>query len=79
MTVSITTLTLTNPVAGAFYLFEIKQTGAGSFTVTWPADFEWPGGIAPTLTTTTGKTDIISVYYNGTKYIGVIAGLDYTV
>lgn len=79
MTVSITTLTLTNPVAGAFYLFEIKQTGAGSFTITWPASFEWPGGIAPTLTTTTGQTDIISVYYNGAKYIGVVAGLDYSV
>jgi hypothetical protein len=79
MTVSITTLTLTNPVAGAFYLFEIKQTGAGNFTITWPAEFEWPGDIPPTLTTTTGKTDIISVYYNGSKYIAVIAGLNYSV
>jgi hypothetical protein len=78
MTVSITTLTLTNPVAGAFYTFEIKQTGAGSFTVAWPAAVKWSSGVAPTLTTTTGKTDVVSFYYNGTSYVGVVAGLNYT-
>jgi hypothetical protein len=77
--VSITTLTLTNPRAGMFYVFEIKQTGAGSFTIAWPAEFEWPSDVAPTLTTTTGKTDIISAYYNGTKFIALAASLNYSV
>lgn len=78
LTASITTLTLNNPVAGAFYTFEIKQSGAGSFTVAWPASVKWPSGAAPTLTTTTGRTDVLSFYYNGTNFVGVVAGLNYT-
>lgn len=74
---SITTLTLSNPAVG-FYTFEILQTGAGSFTITWPAEVEWPFSIAPTLSTATGKTDVLSFYYNGTKFLGLVAGLEYT-
>jgi hypothetical protein len=74
---NITTLTLSNPAVG-FYTFEILQTGAGGFTVAWPAEVEWPFGIAPTLSIATGKTDVISLYYNGTKFLALVAGLEYT-
>ena len=73
-------LTFSNPVSGAWYMLELKQGGAGSFVVTaWPGDVVWPSGIAPTLTTTAGRTDLISFYYNGTAYIGVVIAQDFNV
>jgi trimeric autotransporter adhesin len=62
-----------NPVDGARYILIIKQDGTGSRTVTWPATVRWPGGTAPTLTTTASKTDYIGFIYNGvdSKYDGV--------
>jgi hypothetical protein len=62
------TFTFSNPQPGARYLLELKQDGTGSRTVTWPAAVKWSGGVAPTLTTTAGQTDIICLYYNGTNY-----------
>lgn len=37
----------------------IEQGGSGGYTVTWPANFTWQGGNAPTLATRVGDTDII--------------------
>lgn len=65
-----------NPIAGAFYTLELKQDATGGRTVTWPSSVKWPGGTAPTLTTTAGRTDIISLYYNGTNFAGVLAASD---
>lgn len=74
-----TTLTFSNPKLGAWYFLAVKQTGAGSFTVTWPATVKWPSDTAPTLTTTTGKSDFFSFYYNGTNYVGFLVGQAYSV
>ena len=73
------TITLSNPKAGAFYTLEIKQGAGGSKTITWPASVKWSGGTAPTLSTTAGRTDIVSLYYNGTNYVGVGAGFNFDV
>ncbi len=62
------TLTLSNPAAGGRYLLELLQDGTGSRTVTFPAAVKWSGASAPTLTTTAGRTDIVTLYYNGTSY-----------
>ncbi len=62
-------LTLNNPVSGVIYTLHLLQDGTGSRTVTWPT-IKWTGGSAPTLTTTLGKTDIITLYYDGTSYYG---------
>lgn len=59
--------TLSNPVTGGTYLFKIL-TGAGSFTATWPAAVKWSGSTTPTITTTAGKVDLASCYYDGTDY-----------
>lgn len=75
MGASITTLNLNNPVAGSFYVLEVIQSGA--FTITWPGSVKWTAGIPPTLSGT-GKTDIISLYYNGTNFFGIFAGPNYT-
>lgn len=59
----------TNP--GTFIL-KLVQDSVGSRTATWPATVKWPGGAAPTLTTTaTTGTDIITFYYDGTNYFTV--------
>lgn len=79
LTTNITTLTLSNPVAGGCYMLEIKQ-GAGPYTIAWPATVKWAyGAAAPTLTSTSGRTDIISLYYNGTNYAAIIVGQNYAI
>lgn len=64
------TFTFSNPVEGGRYIIELLQDGTGSRLVTWPSTVKWPGGVAPTLTTTASRTDIITLYYNGTNYAG---------
>lgn len=66
------TVTFSNPKSGAVYRLYLKQDGTGSRTVTWPT-VKWQGGSAPTLTTTAGKTDIITIQYDGTDYFGSAA------
>jgi hypothetical protein len=60
-----TTLSVTNATAGT-YLLEIIQ--GGTYTVAFPAAWKWSGGTAPTITATSGKTDIITLVYDGTTY-----------
>ena len=62
---NITTLSVTNATAGT-YLLEIIQ--GGTYTVAFPAAWKWSGGLAPTITATSGKTDIITIVYDGTTY-----------
>lgn len=68
------TLTFSNPLTGGWYQLRVIQGGTGSYTLTYPATVKWPGGVAPTLTTTVGRTDIIAFYYNGTNYNAMIVG-----
>ena len=63
------TWTFANPVSGARYVIVLAQGGSGSYTVTWPT-IKWAGGSAPTLTTTVGKKDVVTLIYDGTDYIG---------
>jgi hypothetical protein len=62
-------LTLSNPVDGVTYTLRIVQGGSGSYTVTWPS-IKWVGDTAPTLSTAVGKSDIITLKYDGTSYWG---------
>lgn len=55
----------TNPIAGKKIVYQIKQGGSGSNTITWNAIFHFSGGTAPTLTTTVGSTDYVGFIYNG--------------
>jgi hypothetical protein len=70
------TLTFANAVAGQSMTLLLTQDATGSRTVTWPT-MRWPSGTAPTLTTTPGKMDIISVFYSGTSYFGFVGGQNY--
>lgn len=64
-----TTLTFANPRLGT-YIFRITQDATGGRTITWPANVKWSGGITPTLTTTGGKTDVITLIYDNVNFYG---------
>ena len=53
----------TNMTNGAIYNWRIRQDGTGSRTLAYGSKFKWPGGTAPTLTTTASATDFISGQY----------------
>lgn len=63
-------LSFTNGRAGGTYILILKQDGNGSRTVTWPSAVSWPGGVAPTLTTTASRADVFSFVFDGTVYYG---------
>ena len=73
-----TTYNFANPPstgnAGGFTL-KIVQNSTPR-TITWPASVDWAGGVAPTLTTTSGGVDIFVFYTpdGGTTYYGFTAG-----
>lgn len=67
------TLTFSNPISGGRYILMLKQPASGTgASVNWPTGVLWGGGTAPTLTTTTGKVDLVSFIYDGVnaKYYG---------
>jgi hypothetical protein len=64
-----TTIAFTSPRLGTF-VFRITQDGTGGKNVTWPVNVKWSGGIAPVLTTTANKTDIITLIYDGNNFYG---------
>lgn len=51
------TLALSNVKVGDIFYIKLVQDGTGSRTVTWFSTIKWPGGSAPTLTTTINKQD----------------------
>lgn len=53
-------------------ILKLIQGGSGSYTVTWPGDVNWAGGVPPVLTTTVGAVDIISFYYDGSEFHGQV-------
>lgn len=73
------TLTFTGSAASAACSFTLllRQGGSGSYTVTWPASVDWPGGTAPTLSTTVGRVDVFTFLTvdNGTTWLGFTAGI----
>ena len=70
-----TTLTFSGAVDGQSLTLFVKQN-VGSKAITWPTIL-WPSATAPTLTTTAGKTDIITLVYIGGVYYGFLGGLNY--
>jgi hypothetical protein len=58
---------LGNPTAlrdGGVYRWLVKQDGTGSRTLSYGTFFAWPGGTAPTLTTTADAVDVITAVYD---------------
>lgn len=73
---NLTTFTITNAPAGKASSFTAIFTGNGTgYTQSW-GSVKWPGGIAPILTTTSGKSDWLTFITNdgGSNWYGFIAG-----
>jgi hypothetical protein len=70
------TITMPTATAGKSFLLKLK-TGAGGYTVTW-STVKWPGGTAPTLTSTASRMDIFSFFSDGTNWYGCTVGQNYT-
>ena len=67
------TFAFSNPKSGASYQLLITQDGTGGRTVTWPSGVFWEGKSLPALTATAGGLDVVTMVYDGTKYVGLIA------
>lgn len=75
-----TTFVFSNPPAtGTAYGFTLKITqDSTARTATWPASVDWPSGLDPTLTTTSGAVDVFVFFTHdgGTTWYGFTAGQD---
>lgn len=75
---NITTLSFTNvPASGNAYGLTLAFTADGTArTITWGGAVKWPGGTAPTLTSTNGKVDVfvLTTWDGGTTWYGFTAG-----
>lgn len=70
------TITMPTATAGKSFILLLK-TGTGSYTVTW-STVKWPGGTAPTITSTASRMDIYSFVSDGTNWYGATGGQNYT-
>jgi hypothetical protein len=66
------TFTFSNPESGASYQIIITQDVTGGRTITWPT-IHWAGKTVPSLTGTDNSVDIVTLTYDGAKYLGVIS------
>jgi len=70
---SITTFAHSNATSGTA-TWMLATVGAGTaVTITWPTSYKWPGGVAPSLTTTSAKRDV----YQFMSYDGSSTGSGY--
>jgi hypothetical protein len=74
------TYTFPTPVAGVSFTLIQRQDATGGRTVTWPSSVDWPGAVAPTLTSTAQRVDkFVFTAIDGSNWLGSIAGQNYTV
>lgn len=74
---STTTFTFSNPTASDEMCgFVLTLTNGGSQTVNWPVTVDWPGGIAPTLTTAGVDILVFFTVDGGTTWHGMVASTD---
>ncbi len=71
------TLLFDTPQVGV-YILKIKQDSVGSRLITWPSNVKWAEATPPTLTTTAGAWDIITLIWDG-QYFSGAATLNYVV
>ena len=67
-------------IAGRSFTLLLSQDGTGGRTVTWPAAVRWPGGTAPTITSTANRTDKFIFTQDGLgRWLGSNAGQNYAI
>lgn len=79
---NVSTMTFDNPSpTGSFCgltIIRTKDASGTTRTIAWPSSVDWEGGVAPTLTQTTGAVDIF-VFFTidaGTRWHGMAVSLD---
>jgi hypothetical protein len=70
------TFTFPTASAGKSFTLVLQQDGTGSRSVTWPIGTRWPGGVAPTLTTTANAVDYVTFLSPATSWHGFLSGSD---
>lgn len=69
------TFTFPTAAAGKSFTVVLIQDGVGTRTATWPGTVQWPSGVAPTLTATINKRDVLTfLCVDGTNWLGLVAG-----
>ena len=81
LTAPITSLVFSNtPASPKVCSFTLQFTADGTArSVTWPTSVKWAGGTTPTLTSTSGKIDILSFlsHNGGTTWFGFVSGQNF--
>lgn len=67
-----------NPVEGQSGSIFIAQDGTGSRTLAWGSYWQFPGGIAPTLSTTAGAVDRVDFIVRSTTAVHTVFTGDYS-
>jgi hypothetical protein len=62
----------TNMRAGSTYALLITQDATGIRTLAYGTAYKWTDGVAPILTTTAGRKDLLTFYCDGTNMFGSI-------
>lgn len=70
LTGNITTMTLTNVVAGKAGMITFIQDGSGNHTTVFNSILKFTGGTTPTLTTTAGAVDILTYACRSATFCG---------
>lgn len=78
LTGNVTFANPSNPTAGQSGSIFITQDATGSRTASWGANWDWPGGIAPTLTTTANSVDRIDYVVRTTTSIQAVFTANYS-
>lgn len=78
LTGNVTFANPTNPTAGQSGSIFITQDGTGSRTASWGANWDWPGGIAPTLTTTANAVDRVDFVVRTSTSIQAVFTANYS-
>jgi hypothetical protein len=72
-----TTFTFSNPLSSPNACgFVLELTNGGSAAITWPTAVRWPGGTAPTLTTSGIDVLVFITDDGGTNWRGIASMLD---
>ncbi len=75
------TVTISNaPASGRALGIFVKFTADGTIrTITWPGSVVWSNGVAPTMTGTNNKRDLITLITEdgGTTWFGIVVGQNY--
>jgi hypothetical protein len=70
------TFTFSNAPSGKAFGFTLALTNGGAFTLTWPGSVNWPGGVAPVLTSSGVDILVFYTYDGGSNYYGFLTGRD---